>query len=301
MDLFSWFRRRRAIKPARTTPSPFFSGFGRLHLAEQPYALPKDLEESGRLDFQHFLLRLAFKGNYIAPIRNPKDILDVGCGTGRWAMEMAQTFPDANVVGLDVVPPAQDKGHVFGYGLEGQPENYAFVEGDVLKGLSFAEQSFDFVHMRLLFAAIPGDKWPFVVSELVRVLRSGGWVQLLEAYPIPNGGPMLKRWQSWAAQMSQRTGVDFTIGPHLGELLRYAGLQAVRQQRLDLPVGKWGGRLGVMMEKDLTSVVRGMKFPIVKMGVATAEEYDRVCEAIIPEIATEREIFPFYVAYGRKP
>jgi ubiquinone/menaquinone biosynthesis C-methylase UbiE len=41
-----------------------------------------------RLDFQHFILRQAFKGNYAAPIRNPARILDVGTGTGRWATEM---------------------------------------------------------------------------------------------------------------------------------------------------------------------------------------------------------------------
>jgi ubiquinone/menaquinone biosynthesis C-methylase UbiE len=301
MGLFSWFRRKQAVTAAHTSPSPFARGFGRVHLAGQPYALPKDLEESGRLDFQHFLLRLALKGNYIAPIRDPRDILDAGCGTGRWAMEMAQTFPSANVVGLDVVPPVQDTGHILGYGLEGTPENYAFVEGDLCKGIPFADRSFDFVHMRLLFGAIPADQWPFVVGELARVLRPGGWVQLLEAYPIPNGGPMLKRWQYWADQMSKRTGVNFTIGPQLGELLRHAGVRDVQQQRLDFPVGKWGGRLGVMMEKDLISMVRGVKFPMVKMGIATPEEYDRVSEAIIPEIATEQEIFPFYVAYGRKP
>lgn len=41
-------------------------------------------------------------GNYAAPIGSPSSILDVGTGTGRWAREMAITFPNANVVGVDV-------------------------------------------------------------------------------------------------------------------------------------------------------------------------------------------------------
>jgi ubiquinone/menaquinone biosynthesis C-methylase UbiE len=301
MGLLSWLRGGQATKSARPTRAQFSRGFGRTHLAEHPYTLPKDLEESGRLDFQHFLLRSAFKGNYIAPINAPRDILDVGCGTGRWAMEMAQTFPDANVIGIDIVPPEQDKAQVFGYGLENKPDNYAFVQGDILQGLPFPDRSFDFTHMRLLFSAIPSDRWPRAVGELTRVLRAGGWVQLLEAYPVPNGGPILKRWQHWSEQLGKQRGIDFLIAQHLGELLQQAGLRDVHQQRADLPVGKWGGRLGVMLEKDLTAVIRGMKFPIVKMGTASAEEYDSVCEAMIPEFAREQEIFPFYVAYGRKP
>src|SRR5579872_6362205 len=76
--------------------------FGRAYTAGVPYALPSDLDETNRLDFQHFVLRQAFKGNFPAPIGTPTDILDVGAGTGRWAKEMAVVFSNASVVGLDI-------------------------------------------------------------------------------------------------------------------------------------------------------------------------------------------------------
>src|SRR5690348_17471363 len=78
---------------------------GRLFLRGVPYVLPKDMGEVNRLDFQHYMMRAALHGNYAAPISAPESILDVGCGTGRWATEMAQLFPAARVVGVDVVPP----------------------------------------------------------------------------------------------------------------------------------------------------------------------------------------------------
>lgn len=49
-----------------------------------------------------------------------------------------------------------------------------------LKGLPFPDQQFDYVHQRLLVAAIPAANWPEVIHELVRVTRPGGWVELLE-------------------------------------------------------------------------------------------------------------------------
>jgi ubiquinone/menaquinone biosynthesis C-methylase UbiE len=52
--------------------------------------LPKDEGEINRLDFQHFMLRYVLRGNFAAPIRAPRDILDVGCGTGTLAIDVAR-------------------------------------------------------------------------------------------------------------------------------------------------------------------------------------------------------------------
>src|SRR5579884_3542518 len=90
--------------PQHSQRKKFYSVEQRQYLAEVPYELPKDLEEINRLDFQHFMLRFLLKGNYVAPVRNPRNILDVGCGTGRWGMEISYVFPNARIVGVDMVP-----------------------------------------------------------------------------------------------------------------------------------------------------------------------------------------------------
>jgi 2-polyprenyl-3-methyl-5-hydroxy-6-metoxy-1,4-benzoquinol methylase len=81
---------------------------GRRYVRGSPYLLPKDDAEINRLDFQHYMLRFALRNNYLAPLGQPRDILDVGTGTGRWALEMALAFPGANVVGIDLVAPPVD-------------------------------------------------------------------------------------------------------------------------------------------------------------------------------------------------
>lgn len=34
---------------------------------------------------------------YFAPLKDPKEILDIGTGTGIWAMEIGDHFPEATV------------------------------------------------------------------------------------------------------------------------------------------------------------------------------------------------------------
>ena len=131
--------------------------------------MPRDLEETNRLDFQHYLLRHALQRNFVAPIgETPRDILDVGTGTGRWAREMALQFPHASVVGVDVNPPPIDQAAAAGQGEVMRPPNYAFVPGNILEQLPCPDSSFDFVHMRLLVSAIPHERWRGVVGELVQ-------------------------------------------------------------------------------------------------------------------------------------
>ena len=40
----------------------------------------------------------------LAPLVDPKNILDIGTGTGIWAIEMADQHPDATVIGTDLSP-----------------------------------------------------------------------------------------------------------------------------------------------------------------------------------------------------
>lgn len=106
MRWFGWRRRdfRRSQQTGAANSSLRSSTGSRRHAADVPYALPQDTEEINRLDFQHYLLRYAFHGNFAAPLRDPHAILDVGCGTGRWAREMAQAFPSARALGWMSTP-----------------------------------------------------------------------------------------------------------------------------------------------------------------------------------------------------
>jgi SAM-dependent methyltransferase len=299
----AWFRRRKATTTATVMAPPSdrrMSMFGgRRHLTDAPYVLPKDMGEVKRLDFQHFLLRNGLQGNYAAPIQRPASILDVGCGTGRWAMEMATLFPQANVVGVDLVPTEEV---TFGYGLERRPDNYVFVQGNILEGLSFATATFDLVHERLLIAALPAAQWPGVVSELVRVTARGGWVELAECGVPVNGGPgLMTMWGSWI-ELCKRRGIDFTLGHTIGDKLKAAGLADVQLRQVNFPMGRYGGRVGVASATDCLAVGKALRAGVIGMGIMPEPEYDRVYALAEREFQQPRGqgYLPFYVACGRR-
>ncbi|KAE9570776.1 hypothetical protein CGMCC3_g13228 [Colletotrichum fructicola] len=73
------------------------------------YLFPNDERENERLDLQHnlYLLTLDYKLGLAPP--NEKDsgvkrALDIGTGTGLWAIEFADEHPEAEVLGVDLTP-----------------------------------------------------------------------------------------------------------------------------------------------------------------------------------------------------
>jgi hypothetical protein len=84
---FHWGSKRHEQAPAVTESTRRFQFFGgRRYHAQAPYLLPTDDREINRLDFQHYMLRFVMKGNFAAPLRQPRDILDIGSGSGRWPL-----------------------------------------------------------------------------------------------------------------------------------------------------------------------------------------------------------------------
>merc|ERR1712225_152947 len=64
------------------------------------YYLPNDEMEQNRLDLQHHLFNLTFDGKLaLAPISNPHMVLDIGTGTGLWAVDFgAVLFYSRNAI-----------------------------------------------------------------------------------------------------------------------------------------------------------------------------------------------------------
>ena len=68
-----------------------------MSLAE--YGLPIDDDELDRLDLNHSKYYMLMQNNHhLAPLQDDiQNILDIGTGTGIWAIDMADKFPSASV------------------------------------------------------------------------------------------------------------------------------------------------------------------------------------------------------------
>lgn len=304
--------RRNVFTATVLSPELVVEGrIGRDYVAGAPYLLPKDLAESNRLDFQHYVIRYALNGNFVAPIQQPRAILDVGCGTGRWAREMAAQFPGAHVAGVDLVEPrppmdaagtaslAAHDGDGSGSG-SAHDGSYTFTTANVLEGLPFGDGDFDFVHQRLLFLAIPAEQWPRVVRELARVTAPGGWVELVESSELVNPGPATEAIQRWTGTLGRKRGVDLLAAQKIGEYLQAAGLRPVERRILHVPLGHEGGRLGEMMEQNMIAAFSAVRPIVTGQEVTSEPEFDAAIAALPSEWERQRTSVPFFVAWGQR-
>jgi ubiquinone/menaquinone biosynthesis C-methylase UbiE len=259
----------------------------------EAYVLPRHPSEVDRLDVQHFALRTAMRGNYLAPIGRPARILDVGCGTGQWAYELCAEFPEAMVVGLDLAPSKPNR-----------PANYEFVRANVLQGLPFPDAEFDFVHQRLLISGVPLKHWSAEVAELVRVTRPAGWLELVEAMPhlVPEG-PATKRLWDLLRQLGRTVGHDTLghVGGSLGRYLSNAGAQGVQTRSVALPIGEWGDRVGPWMACDIRSLFTRLAGVFEPRFAGAEAEYRELMEAMFEEFERLKSTITTVVAFGRRP
>jgi SAM-dependent methyltransferase len=268
-------------------------------MKEQPasdsehYLFPRQRNEIDRLDVQHYALREALKGNYVAPVENPERVLDVGSGTGQWAFDLSERFPSALVVGLDLVSSKPDR-----------PPRYRWVRGNLLQGLPFGHDRFDFVHQRLLLAGVPLESWRAVVAELVRVARPGGWVELVEPmmFTVDRPGPMTERLVSLAQELASSRGLDpgRVVFDSLDDHLRQAGLTNVTRQEVSLPMGEWGGPVGTLMATDARAAFTRVSEVLHGQARISAKESHDLVQQATQEWDRHRTSWTLAIAFGRK-
>jgi SAM-dependent methyltransferase len=255
--------------------------------------LPRHPAEIDRLDVQHYALRAALQGNYVAPIGAPSRILDVGSGTGQWAFDLCEEFPDALVVGLDVAPSKPER-----------PANYRFVKANVLEGLPVADATFDFVHQRLMQAGIPLPRWADEVRQLLRATRPGGYVELMEIGDRTEpAGPAMNRMWGLCSRLAAGYGLDWTraVPDSLETHLREGGAVDVQCHHVAVPIGAWGATVGTMMAHDLEALFTRLcpQFE-ARLGVRQAEGAELIAAAV-QECETHQANAICTFAVGRRP
>ncbi|KAK4504401.1 hypothetical protein PRZ48_005317 [Zasmidium cellare] len=171
---------------------------------------------------------------YLAPIEDPKSILDLGTGTGIWATDIADKFPSASVIGTDLSPVQPGM----------QPDNCRFEIDDMCSEWTYAPAAFDFIHIRGLFGSIAD--WPALYKQCLAHLQPGGWIEQVE-WSIHNRSAdgtlspdaTLARWSRNALECAQRTGKTFEIAENMAGLIREAGFEEVVERRFKWPIGPW--------------------------------------------------------------
>ena len=150
-------------------------------------------------------------------------ILDAGCGTGEAASRLAELFPRADVLGVDII----DAHLALARSRYGKLASRLRFEHQSVYDLDIADRSFDLTVCRHVIHAIPhADR---VIPELVRVTRRGGYLHIIaEDYGMlhfQSGTPdPTEFWNVAPARFSAATGTDLFVGRNTYGILARLGV-----------------------------------------------------------------------------
>ena len=178
-----------------------------------------------------------------AAIGEPSRLLDIATGTGDVALDLARTYPSAEVLGLD---PSVG---MLGVGTKkvlhaGLSHRVHLVEGDA-QNMPFEDNSFDGCTIAFGIRNVPDRAKG--LAEMNRVLRPGTPLAVLELSE-PDGGPLapFARFHvhhvvptlggllsgSKEYRYLQKSIADFPAPDTFADMMRHAGFRSVRLERM---------------------------------------------------------------------
>jgi len=154
-------------------------------------------------------------------------ILDAGCGTGEGSSRLAELFPRAQVLGVDIVDPHLELARVRYASLA---QRLTFEHQSIYE-LKAADRTFDLTVCRHVLHSIPHAEQ--VIAELARVTRRGGYLHLIpEDYDMLHfqRAPLDPRdfWHQVPANFGERTGTDLFIGRHAFAVLAAMKMEEIK-------------------------------------------------------------------------
>ena len=152
-------------------------------------------------------------------------ILDAGCGTGEIASRLAERFPRAQVLGVDIIDDhlALARERYAGAGSRLRFENQSIFE------LRERDATYDLVVCRHVIHSVPYAER--VLAELARVTKPGGWLHVLpEDYGMLHFQPASLRafWYEGATSFGANTNTDLYAGRNTYSHLVKLGLTDLR-------------------------------------------------------------------------
>lgn len=187
------------------------------------------------MDINHHLYLLTLNGAlHLAPIPAfPSRILDLGTGTGIWAIDMGDRYPSASVIGNDLSPIQPSY----------VPANVQFEVDDFCDPWTYSASTFDMIHARQIFGCVLD--YPKLYAEVMKALKPGGWYEQVEVDVVVQSedgsiaGTAFEQWGPLTVEAGKRFGKSMRVLNEMRDAMVDAGFEDVTEARFKWPLGGW--------------------------------------------------------------
>lgn len=234
-------------------------------------------------------------------------VLDIGCGPGEWALDVARRFPQFEVVGIDRDPGMVRYAQTSAWSQD--LDDSCFEVMDARQPLQFADGSFDLINARCIAGFMDRISWPELLRECFRILAPGGRVLLHEIEMHVSNSLALQQLNHYLAQAFYRQkrsfspdGCSLGITHTLSKLLKAAGFVRLKHQPFLLDASA-DSELFYDAFKNMEYFFASCKPSLLASGVVEEAVYDRRYNQMIVEMLADDFAFLSYglVAWGAKP
>ncbi|KAG7289661.1 hypothetical protein NEMBOFW57_006036 [Staphylotrichum longicolle] len=183
---------------------------------------------------------------------------------GIWSIDVADMFPSANVLGVDIAPTQPDW----------VPPNCIFELDDIEQDWAWKENSFDLIFARDLILAV--RDWPRLIDQAYRHLKPGGWVEFhcvtgiiqCDDNTLPDDSPMRK----FSDALAESTRI---FGTPIDDPLRWKGwfqdrgLEDVSEEIFKMPCNPWpkDQRLKLIGAFEMENLLYGLSGMVTRLFV----------------------------------
>ncbi|KAL5604868.1 hypothetical protein BROUX41_001801 [Berkeleyomyces rouxiae] len=282
---------------------PFENGRRYHWFMEGSYNFPNDADEQENEQIRHELVMMLFEDQlHFSPIGDtPQRILDLGTGTGQWAIDMADRYPSALLRGIDLSPIQPNW----------VPPNVCFMVDD-MEGAWMYSQPFDLIHAR--HAALAVRNWPRVLRNSFMNLKPGGWIELQELDYIPyalnrekdvKNEPVGQYWRLVRDGLSERgVSVHMVASGRLANQLSESGFVNVTERMFHVPIGAWAGDEGLLWRSLFLASVQATALGPLTRGLGWTRQQVEVFLVQVRQSYMDDSLklgMTMHVVYGQKP
>ena len=268
----------------------------------------ENVAEMARLLHQDRILTKSMGGLWFEQpeLSNSHDILDLACGPGGWALEVADTQRNMHVVGVDISEKMIEYARALARGQKLM--NIEFRVMNILKSLDFPNDSFDLVNARLIYSFMPPNAWPTLIQECLRVCRPEGTIRLTESETAVTNSAGSEKILGMLNLALKRAGQSFSPeGQHAGivamleRFLHDAGCVNVQSKAYVLNFSAGMEAHSGWYENAMVGAHLLKPF-LLTTGVTTTEEFDQVYGQMLRELQDEKfcGVQFFLTAWGKK-